>query len=152
LEVSWTGSIWSFSATAGFGGQFSRFSLESECKCNTKFKIKGFASFITMGAGLELVGAGSTLFKDAAGTEGGLTMIDDYRGCPDPFAANGSAWSSGINLVGGVGGALLTVTRLGRLKSSSAVGGPNYGFDISVISTFYGHSVITSVEEDCCSQ
>lgn len=108
---------------------------------------------MTLGVGLSLVGAGETVIKDLAGTGGGLTMTDDYRNCPDSSAANGSAWTSGINVVGGVGGTLLSVTKLGRLKSSSMISGPSYGFDASAISTFIGWSAVISTDPiEYCSQ
>jgi len=139
----------SFGATAGGGGQLSYYSLVSECKCNKQYEIQGFASFLTIGGGIKIVSG------DLGGLSGGVTLEDNSRDCPDPYAANGPAWISGINLIFGKGKSFLTALHLGRLKSRQIGGGSSYatGLDISAISTLYGHSAVIDVNEmECCSE
>lgn len=127
-----------------------RFNLESECKCDRKYRIAGFASFLTIGAGLkgpQLGGVG--------GSGGPSTFEDPWSNCPDPYAATGFAWASGISAVPGIGGNLLQRIDLGRLRSWGFASGPAYGFDFSIQSSvgFFARSVVTSVEKiDCCSE
>lgn len=131
-----------------------RFKLESECKCNVKYKISGFASFLTVGAGAQLRGVGGFL-ADIAGSGSKATLVDEFFDCPDRYAANGVAWAGGINVVMGVGGSLLPSLDLGRLRSWDYISGPAYGFDMSIQSSlpFLGRSAVTSVEKQaCCSQ
>jgi hypothetical protein len=151
LAVTWTGSVYSFGATAGIGGQILRFKLESECKCNVKYRISGFASMLTMGAGAQLRGVGGFL-ADAAGSASKATLVDEHFDCPDPNAATGFAWAGGINVVVGVGGSLLPSLDLGRLRSWDYASGPAFGFDMSIQSSipFLARSVVTSVEKDTC--
>jgi hypothetical protein len=152
LEVRWTGSIGSFGATLAFGGQISKFNLESECKCNKKYKISGFASFLTVGAGAKLAGVGQFL-SDASSSHNSTEFTDPWDDCPNPDAANGVAWVSGINIVPGEGGSLLPTLNLGWLHSGRALAeGPAYGFDMSIQSGI-GASAVTSVQAtSCCSQ
>jgi RHS repeat-associated protein len=75
LAVTWTGSVYSLGATVGIGGQVMRFKLESECKCNVKYKISGFASFLTVGAGAQLRGVGGFL-ADIAGSGSKATLVE----------------------------------------------------------------------------
>jgi RHS repeat-associated protein len=149
LAVEWTGGVKTFGATAGVGGQLIRFELESQCMCGKKVKIKRFASFITLGAGLSLKGVGSFL-KEASGSSSGVTLTDSIASCPDASAANGIAWTSGVGVVVGAGGTFLPALRLGRLKMSGLLDGPAYGFDVSLTSTFFGQSVVTSTETTAC--
>jgi hypothetical protein len=150
LAVDWSGSIINVGATAGIGGQVARFELESECKCGKKIKIKGFASFISLGAGASLKGVGKFL-SDLSGSSGSTKFTDAWANCPDPSAANGPAWQSGINAVVGAGGSFLPAWQFGRLKMWGLVDGPNYGFDVSITSTLWGQSAVTSVEvTECC--
>ncbi len=130
-----------------------RFDLESECKCNRKYKITGFASLLTIGAGLKFARLG--MLADMSGAGGQITLTDPWADCPDPTAATGFAWSSGINVVTGTGGSLLSVLDLGRLTSWGYAQGPSYGLDFSIQSTipFLARSVVTDVTQmDCCSQ
>ena len=152
LSVDWTGNIRTFGATTGMGGQLAFFEFESECKCNRQLSIRGFASFLTIGAGASLKGVGN-FFQDASGTNGGITMTDQWADCPDASAAAGPAWQSGVNLVLGIGGSFLPVWKLGRLRMHSFIDGPSSGFDISLTSTIWGQSAVTSAEKkDCCSK
>jgi RHS repeat-associated protein len=153
LAVQWTGSVISFGAAYGIGGQLTRFKLESECKCGRKYRITGFASFLTIGAGAKLAKVGDVL-SDASGSGGRATFTDPWSDCPDPNAANGFAWNSGINVVPGVGGTLLGTLNLGWLRSGGyGPDGPSVGFDMSILSTLYGQSAVTSVQRiDCCSR
>lgn len=151
LQVDWTGSIYTIGATAGLGGQFSFFELQSECKCNTQVTIRGFASFVTLGGGASLKGVGPFL-KEISGTTGGAKLTDAWSDCPNPTAANGPAWQSGINVVVGGGASFLTTFGLGRLKTNSFSDGPQYGFDASITSTLWGQSVVTSSESKCCNK
>ncbi|MBS0380706.1 MAG: RHS repeat-associated core domain-containing protein, partial [Proteobacteria bacterium] len=154
LEVSWSGSVVSVSATVGIGGQLIRFNLESECKCNVKYRISGFASMLTIGAGVKAAKLGEFL-SDAAGSGGSTTLVDRWSDCPDPSAATGFAWSSGVNIVPGVGGSLFPRLDLGRLQSWEYIGGPAYGFDMSIQSSlaFLARSAVTSVQKmSCCSK
>ena len=149
LLVKWSGAMHSFGAAAGIGGQLSYYSLVSECKCNKQYEIQGFASFVILGVGLK------TVSGDLGGSSGGVTLEDNSRDCPDPYAANGPAWTSGINLIFGKGKSFLTALHLGRLKSRQIGGGSSYatGLDISAISTLYGHSAVIDVNEmECCSE
>jgi RHS repeat-associated protein len=151
LAVTWTGSVYSLGATVGIGGQVLRFKLESECKCNVKYRISGFASFVTVGAGAQLRGVGGFL-ADMSGSGSQATLVDEFFDCPDPYAANGVAWAGGINVVVGTGGSLLPSLDLGRLRSWDYVSGPAYGFDMSIQSSipFAGRSAVTNVEKQCC--
>jgi len=150
LAVDWSGKISSAGATLGLGGQISLFELTSECKCGKKYKISGFASFVTIGAGANIQIKG--LLKDASGSTSGTTLTDNLADFPEPYAANGSAWVSGINSALPIGGAnFLTATQLGRLKTYSFADGPTFGFDIGVQSTAWGQSAFLKVEEIPCS-
>jgi RHS repeat-associated protein len=151
LEVRWHGTMFSGGATLGFGGQLSFYTLTSECKCNRQVKLRGFASFVTIGAGANLKGVGE-FFKDLSGSGGSLEMTDSVADCPDPSAPNGPAWTSGVNAVMGAGGNLLSRLVLGRLKMYSFADGPAYGFDMSVTSTFWGQSAVTSAEITECKR
>ncbi len=151
LSVTWTGSVWGGGATAGFGGQLLHFHLVSECKCNKKYEIWGFASFLTYGGGIGW--KGDAQIGDMSGSGGGTTLEDPYSDCPDPGAANGPAWTSGINIVGIAGGSLLSRLRLGRLQTYDFASGPSYGLDISATATLWGQSAVWDQKEiDCCGK
>jgi len=140
LEVTWTGSVSSISATWGIGGQLIRFKLESECKCNVKYRISGFASLLTMGAGLKLMGVGE-FFSDVAGSHGGTTMVDEYVDCPDPYAANGFAAATGINSIVGAGASFLSTLHLGRLRTWGYAS-KAFGFDMSIRARFLSQAEV----------
>ena len=147
LLVTWTGNIYSGGGAYGLGLQLSIYNLKSECKCDKQYEIYGLAGFATVGIGAK------TVLGDLGGAGGRLTLEDNWRDCPDPYAANGPSWTSGINAVYGVGGSLLTSLRLGRLRSHELISGPSFGVDMSIISTLYGHSrVLTVVEHECCNE
>lgn len=149
LAVGWTGKITSAGATLGIGGQLARYELESECKCNKKVKVKGFASFLSLGIGATVLRS----LGDMSGTSGSAALLDEWADCPDASAPNGPAWQSGINLVVGAGGTVLPSWILGRLRSSGVVDGPSYGVDVSINSTLWGQSVVTSSEViECCKR
>jgi RHS repeat-associated protein len=150
LAVDYKGSITTAGATLGLGGQLAFFKFESECKCNKKVVMRGFASFLTYGAGANLRGVGNFL-KDASGTNGEVTMTDAWADCPEAGAANGPAWTSGVNSVIGAGASFLTRWNLGRLRMYALVDGPSYGFDMSVTATLWGQSAVTSSETKCCN-
>jgi hypothetical protein len=152
LEARWSGSISSFGATVAFGGQLSKFKLESECKCGIKYTISGFASFLTIGAGAK-AGALGEFLADAAATHSSTEFIDPWDECPNPDAANGVAWVSGINAVPGIGGTFLGKLNLGWLQGQAPLAeGPAYGFDISIQSGM-GASAVTNVQKaSCCSK
>jgi len=81
--------------------------------------------------------------KDLSGSGGGTT-------CPEPTAANGAAWIGEVNLVIGAGASYLSGTQLGRLTTYSWVNGPLFGFDVSLVSTFYGRSRVYEIQEEDC--
>jgi hypothetical protein len=145
--------VYAGGATVGVGGQFIRFNLKSECKCNVKYEVSGFASLITIGAGAQLRGVGRFL-SDAAGTGSEVTLVDEDFNCPDPDAATGFASAGGINVVLGYGGTLFPSLDLGRLRSWDYVSGPAYGFDMSIQTSvpFLARSVVTDVKRTpCCN-
>ncbi|MFT3779660.1 MAG: RHS repeat-associated core domain-containing protein [Ottowia sp.] len=147
LEVNWSGRISNIGLATGFGVQVSLFTLESECKCDKKYKISGFATFATIGLGASLPLNG--VLKHASGSTAQATLTDRWRDCPAPSAANGSAWVSGVNAVTA---SFLSVTQLGRLKSYSFAD-KSLTTEIGFTSTLYGHSAVLSIEETtCCSK
>ena len=151
LAVQWTGSVSAFGATVGVGGQLLRFTLESECKCNKKYTISGFASFLTVGAGAKWSGVGEAL-SDAGLNHGHAEFTDPWDDCPNPDAANGVAWVSGINVVAVAGASFLSTLNLGWLHSQSLADPHVYGADISIQSGM-GASAVTSVQQSsCCSR
>ena len=54
LEAAWTGSSLGGGIIEVVGGQMIQFTLESECKCGKKYKIEGFASFLSAGWGIKV--------------------------------------------------------------------------------------------------
>jgi RHS repeat-associated protein len=150
LAVTYTGSIFTFGATGGLGGQLAFFSFQSECKCNKRAVMSGFAAFVTYGAGASLRGVGNFL-KEASGTGGQLTMTDTWAECPDPSAANGPAWQSGINIVAGFGATFFPRWILGRLRMHAFADGPAFGADLSATATLWGQSAVTSSDVQCCT-
>lgn len=154
LSVEWSGTISSAGATVGFGGQLIRFNLESECKCNRGYRISGFASLLTIGGGVQGRRSSASFIQGESLQIGNTKFKDPWAECPEPRAANGFAFASGIGAVPGVGTTFLSRIDLGRLTSTSMHGGPTFGLDFSVQMSipFLGRSVVTSVEElDCCS-
>ncbi|RRD55664.1 hypothetical protein EII20_14170 [Comamonadaceae bacterium OH2545_COT-014] len=109
-----------------------------------KYNIKGFVSLFTIGAGLRGL-------PDLSGTGGGLSLEDKWRDCPDPYAANGGAFNSGINFVVGVGGSLLSTWQIGRLRGENILDGPSYGLDVG-LAIGMGSSAVTSVKEENCDE
>ena len=113
------------------------FYLTSECACNKRIKIKGFASFLAVGFGEKYSGSG------------GQSSFYDNISCPDSSAANGLAAGASISVVTGGGGAF-GATALGRLRSTSPpISTELIGWDISA-SAFIGSSVVMSSEEEPC--
>ena len=144
LSVTWSGSITGLGATFGMGGYLGRFSLESKCKCNKKYTIKGFISLVTFGAGAKYL-------PDLGGSFGGVSLVDRWANCPDPSAATGGAVNTGVNIILSAGGSFLTTWGLGRLRSINYIDGPSFGLDVSI--TFgMRASVVTSVKEEKCSE
>jgi RHS repeat-associated protein len=141
LYVEWNGSMGSVGAVAGFGGVISFYSFESECKCNKKVSLSGFASFVVYGAG------------GKAASTGSLTLYTPGE-CPNASDFNGSAWISGINVVAIAGGSLLTRVKLGSASSDRdpmIISGPSYGVDIGLMATLWGQSSVTDQYVlDCC--
>lgn len=149
LSVRWTGSQWSVGATAAFGGQLSFYELVSECKCNKKYRVRGYASFLTIGGGAEL---GTSQIGDLGGSGDSLNMEDPAADCPDADAPNGAAWYGGISIVPIGGGTLLQTWGLGRLRSHELVSGPSIGLDLSIVATVVGASYVYDVQPiECCS-
>jgi RHS repeat-associated protein len=149
LAVQWTGSVTAIGATAGLGGEIVRFSLESECKCNKKYKISGFASFLTVGAGAKWAGVGEFL-ADAGLSHGHAEFTDPWDDCPNPDAANGVAWISGINVVVGAGASFLSTLNLGWLHSQSLADQGQSGVDISIQSGGGASTVWSQQQSTCC--
>ncbi|MFT3779453.1 MAG: RHS repeat-associated core domain-containing protein [Ottowia sp.] len=147
LSVRWSGSLATFGATAAFGGTFGIFNLSSECKCNKKYRIIGHISTLNLGGGVNL-NTGSKLLEAAGG--GSLNLEDERADCPEPYAANGSAWLSGINLAFGGNLSLLSVTRIGRLKGGGLIDFTLQG-GISANATIgMGASSVFYVEKEDC--
>jgi RHS repeat-associated protein len=147
LEVKWTGNIISFGGTAGFGGQLSFYEFTSECKCNKVVKVRGFASFVT-------IGASATIGGEVGGSGSGQELFAQFSDCPEVSDFNGSAWTSGVNSVFGAGASYLPSLGLGKLRSQPKFAdGPAYGLDVGIVSTLFGWSAVTSSTEDtggCC--
>ena len=151
LSVTWSGSVRAGGGTLGLGGQFISFDLVSECKCNRRVRVSGFASFVTIGAGANIKSLGP--LGDASGSGSKIALTDQYATCPEGMRANGSAWISGISLTFGAGGTLFPSMKLGSLRMSDWVDGPSYGLDVSITSTLYGHSAVTTeTVESCCGE
>ena len=147
LEVKYTGSVIGGGAIDVVGGQVFQFDFTSECKCNKIVHIKGFASFLAVGAGLSARG----LPKDSSGTGGKMEMRTIWD-CPDAADGNGAASVFGINAVIGAGASFLTRWRIGKLSSGfHLVDGPIYGLDVSA--SFGGgiSTVTSSTTTECCS-
>jgi RHS repeat-associated protein len=151
LAVEWHGNIYTGGAAAGIGGQLAYFKLESECKCDKKVTISGFAAYVTIGGGAKLRGVGR-FFEEAFGVGNPLSLSDPWSDCPDPSAATGPAWHSGFGGVIGVGAGFLTRWSLGRLRTYHFIEGPALGFDISATATLWGQSAVTDVKVECCKK
>jgi RHS repeat-associated protein len=152
LEVTWKGSVSTGGLTAGFGGMLLHFDLTSECKCNKQYRITGFASFLTFGGGIGW--KEDAQIGDLSGSGGKSEFEDAFSECPDPDAASGPAWISGINIVPVAGASLLSRLRLGHLKTYSFADGPLVGFDISATATLFGASAVWDRQEisSCCGK
>lgn len=111
-DVKWKGTIIGGGATPGLGGQFLRFELTSECKCNRIVTITGFASFVSAGVGAKL-----PLVRDFSGS-GGEVELSTIFDCPNADDANGPASMFGMNFITPIGGAsFMSRTKLGRLST-----------------------------------
>lgn len=97
------------------------------------------------------IGVGAQGMPVLGGAGSSVTMIDKFADCPDPSAATGSAWSSGVNAVFGGGISIAGVWRLGRLKSEGALIDKAVGLDLSM-SIGMGRSAVKSVVEEKCGE
>ncbi|MBP7302468.1 MAG: hypothetical protein KA972_04735 [Brachymonas sp.] len=109
-----------------------------------KYTMSGF----NIGGGVE-VDTGGKILEAMEG--GGLELVDERADCPDPYAANGSAWLSGVSAAFALNISFLSTTRLGRLRGSSMIDVGLQG-GISLSATIgMGSSAVHNVEkEDCC--
>jgi RHS repeat-associated protein len=132
--VEWSGTLGGGAAIDVVGGSILSFDLVSECKCNRRVRVSGYASFLAGGFGLKYTGSGAS------------TSFTDYFECPEETAPNGSAFMLGVAGVLGAGGSCSYVN-LGGLYSSSC--GPSFGIDISA-GMYVGASVVTTAKTECC--
>ena len=146
LYVNWSGSMTSFSVVSGFGAMFSFYTLESECKCGIKYKIRGYASLLMFGIGASWRPAAQ--IGDLAGGGGGLDMIDPKAECPSPDAANGAAVYVGLSAAPLA--SFATTRGLGDLVSTSWIDGPSFGFDFSAGLGIGASYVLSSEKKECC--
>lgn len=137
--VDWTGVFGGGSYVVGGGGGVFGFQLTSECKCNQRVTITGFASALSAGFGVK-----------AAAASGSSAEFYDYRDCPDPGIANGLFAMSSANFVFGTGPGYSKI-QLGGLRSYYNFGDQNYGFDMSV-GIYLGASAVTGVKIECCGK
>jgi hypothetical protein len=137
--VDWRGVFGGGSYIEGGGGGVFGFQLTSECKCNQRVTITGFASALAVGFGIK-----------AAAASGSSAEFYDYKDCPDPGIANGLFAMSSANFVFGTGPGYSKI-QLGGLRSYNNLGDQNYGFDMSV-GVYLGGSSVTGVKTECCSK
>jgi len=140
--VDWKGFFGGGGAIAGVGGAIFGFDLTSECKCNRRVRIQGFASALAAGFGL-----GGRGTKNASGSGSSMEFYD-YRECPDPGIANGLFSMASAGFVIGVGPGYSRI-ELGGLRSYYNLGDINYGLDVSV-GLYLGSSAVTHATVECC--
>jgi RHS repeat-associated protein len=136
--VNWKGTFFGASYAIGAGVAGFGFRLTSECKCNQRVTITGFASSFTAGVSMKAVSA------SGSGAE-----FYDYLDCPDPGIANGLFAMSSAGLVIGTGPGYNKI-QLGGLRSYNNFGDQNYGFDFSV-GIYLGASAVTDAKVECCN-
>ena len=80
--VDWSGIVVTGGIVNIAGGVVVYFDLTSECVCNKRVRIKGYATFLAAGLGAKFTGSG------------GSSTFYDHNACPNENAANGLAASS----------------------------------------------------------
>ena len=136
--VNWKGSFGGAGYSTGAGGGLFLFDLTSECKCNQRVQIVGYASGLTAGVS----------YKPGSIT-GGSTQFYDYKDCPDPGIANGLFTMASAAFVVGTGPSYARI-RLGGLRSYGDFDDRGYGFDVS-IGLYLGASAVTHAKVECCN-
>ena len=135
--VEWSGSVTGGGVVSGAGLMVMYFNLESECLCNRKVKIKGYAIFAAVGMGLKYTV-----------NSGGATFYDNLS-CPSEGAASGPAAGASAGIVT-VGGAAISATALGSMRSTwPPLSTGLVGVDISAVAMI-GWSFGSGTTEECC--
>ena len=137
--VDWSGIVVTGGIVNIAGGVVVYFDLTSECVCNKRVRIKGYATFLAAGLGAKFTGSG------------GSSTFYDHNACPNENAANGLAAGAAISLVT-VGGASISATALGSLRSTwPPISTGLLGFDVSAV-VMLGASWGRGSTEQCCSK
>jgi hypothetical protein len=142
-NVEWTGSLFGGGAAFIGGGALYKYEFTSECKCNIKVHIKGFAAFLGLGFGAK--GPLGDL-----GASGGVLTMTSGSDCPSPSDGNGRASMTGINVITGGGFSLGSQIEIGRLFSSDIFVPAMAGWDVSM-SAMVGRAAVLNSETHCCS-
>jgi RHS repeat-associated protein len=135
--VNWKGTFGGGGYAIGAGGAVFGFDLTSECKCNQRVRIIGFASSLTAG-----------ISAKAFSASGSSAEFYDYKDCPDPGIANGLFSMASAGLVIGTGPSYSRI-QLGGLRSYFNFGDQAYGLDVSV-GLYLGSGAVTQATVECC--
>ena len=137
--VEWSGRTSSIGAVGIIGGILMYFDLTSECVCNKRIRLQGYASFLAAGLGAKLSGVSSA------------SKFSDNYACPRDDVANGFAAAASIGWVT-VGGASISATALGSLRSAwPPISTHVLGWDTSATVSILGWSWANALIEDCCN-